>query len=89
MNKFDGFKAGVNLGGWISQYREAKKEHFDSFITEADIELIAGWGMDHVRLPIDYMVLEDDDRPFEYRRRASLILIIVSTGVKSVILILF
>ena len=59
--------AGVNLGGWISQYRDPRKEHFDSFITEADIELIAGWGMDHVRLPIDYMVLEDDDKPFEYK----------------------
>jgi hypothetical protein len=67
MNKFNGFKAGVNLGGWISQYREAKKEHFDSFITEMDIAQIAGWGMDHVRLPIDYMVLEDDDYPFEYK----------------------
>ncbi|NLO10197.1 MAG: glycoside hydrolase family 5 protein [Clostridiales bacterium] len=67
MNNFDGFKAGVNLGGWISQYREARKEHFDSFITEADIAQIASWGMDHVRLPIDYMVLEDDDKPFDYK----------------------
>jgi len=67
MNKFEGFMAGVNLGGWISQYGEAKKEHFDSFIREEDIALIASWGMDHVRLPIDYMVLEDDDRPFEYK----------------------
>ena len=67
MSKFDGFQAGVNLGGWISQYREAKKEHFDSFIIKADIAQIAGWGMDHVRLPIDYMVLEEDDRPFEYK----------------------
>jgi hypothetical protein len=67
MTKFNGFMAGVNLGGWISQYREAKKEHFDSFITEADIKQIASWGMDHVRLPIDYMVLEDDDKPFEYK----------------------
>lgn len=67
MRKFKGYMAGVNLGGWISQYRDAKKEHFDSFITEADIEQIAGWGMDHVRLPIDYMVLEDDKNPFIYR----------------------
>lgn len=66
MKKFNGYMAGVNLGGWISQYREAKKEHFYSFITEADIAQIAGWGMDHVRLPIDYMVLEDDKNPFTY-----------------------
>lgn len=67
MKKFEGFQAGVNLGGWISQYRVASKEHFDSFITEADIAQIASWGMDHVRLPVDYMVLEDDDSPFEYK----------------------
>jgi len=66
MKKFDGFLAGVNLGGWLSQYRKAQKEHFDTFITEADIAQIASWGMDHVRLPIDYMVLEDDDKPFIY-----------------------
>jgi len=67
MKKFNGFLAGVNLGGWISQYRKASKEHFDSFITEEDIAQIASWGMDHVRLPVDYMVLEDDDKPFEYK----------------------
>lgn len=67
MNIFNDFKAGVNLGGWISQYHEATKEHFDSFITEADIARIAGWGMDHVRLPIDYMVIQDDEPPFAYK----------------------
>lgn len=67
MNKFNGFMAGVNLGGWISQYWKQDKEHFDSFITGADIAQIASWGMDHVRLPIDYSILEDDGRPFEYR----------------------
>lgn len=59
--------AGVNLGGWLSQYRKATKEHFEFFITEKDIAQIASWGMDHVRLPIDYMILEDDDKPFEYK----------------------
>lgn len=60
------FMAGVNLGGWLSQYRVASTEHFDSFITEADIEQIAGWGIDHVRLPIDYPVFEDDTAPGTY-----------------------
>lgn len=67
MRQFEGFMAGVNLGGWISQFKEAKKEHFDTFITERDIEQIAAWGMDHVRLPIDYMVIEEDDHPFTYK----------------------
>ncbi|MBH1940188.1 glycoside hydrolase family 5 protein [Mobilitalea sibirica] len=67
MKTFDGFMAGVNLGGWISQFREANKEHFTTFIVEKDIKQIASWGMDHVRLPIDYMVIEDDDNPFQYK----------------------
>jgi hypothetical protein len=59
--------AGVNLGGWLSQYRAASREHFDTFITERDIEQIAGWGIDHVRLPVDYPVFEDDAAPGEYK----------------------
>ncbi|WP_067623822.1 glycoside hydrolase family 5 protein [Alicyclobacillus acidiphilus] len=57
------FQAGVNLGGWISQYWQYSKEHFDSFIVESDIERIAEWGMDHVRLPVDYPVIEEDEHP--------------------------
>jgi len=57
---------GVNLGGWISQYRAYDHTHFQTFITQADIRRIADWGFDHVRLPVDYPVLESDDRPGEY-----------------------
>jgi endoglucanase len=60
-------KAGVNLGGWISQYRAYNHEHFKRFITAQDIRQIADWGMDHVRLPVDYPVLEDDATPFIYK----------------------
>ena len=67
METFLGFQVGVNLGGWISQYSQYNLEHFGSFIQEADIRQIAAWGMDHVRLPVDYPVLEDDARPFEYK----------------------
>jgi hypothetical protein len=61
------YQSGVNLGGWISQYRQPTKEHFETFIVAQDIERIATWGMDHVRLPVDYPVIEDDDRPGEYK----------------------
>jgi endoglucanase len=61
------YMAGVNLGGWISQYGKFDYKHFDTFITKKDIERIAFWGMDHVRLPIDYPVLEDDSTPFVYK----------------------
>ena len=55
-----GFYRGVNLGGWFSQC-DYSKERLDHFITEKDIEVIAGWGMDHVRIPMDYNVLENAD----------------------------
>jgi len=60
------FVTGVNLGGWISQYAKLDSVHFDTFIQEADIAQIASWGMDHVRLPVDYPVLESDEAPGVY-----------------------
>lgn len=66
-NTLVGFQTGINLGGWISQFKEAKKKHFDTFITEKDIRQIASWGMDHVRLPIDYTVIEEETHPFHYK----------------------
>ena len=61
MRVFEGYQKGVNLGGWISQCVSYEKEHFDTFITKADIDRIAAWGLDHVRLPLDYNVLENED----------------------------
>jgi aryl-phospho-beta-D-glucosidase BglC (GH1 family) len=60
-------QSGVNLGGWISQYRTYDHTHFQTFIKRDDIAQIASWGMDHVRLPVDYPVLEDDTAPFDYK----------------------
>lgn len=61
MRRFTGFMKGVDLGGWISQFDEFSKDHFDTFITEEDIRTIAGIGFDHVRVPVDYNVLQDDE----------------------------
>jgi len=59
------YKRGINLGGWISQYKEHSEKpgdpHFENFIKESDIALIASFGLDHVRLPVDYMIFEQDD----------------------------
>ena len=52
-----GFYRGVNLGGWFSQC-DYSRERLDHFIEEKDIDVIAGWGLDHVRIPMDYNVLE-------------------------------
>ncbi|MBN1319160.1 MAG: glycoside hydrolase family 5 protein [Anaerolineales bacterium] len=60
-------RIGVNLGGWLSQYPELSQEHFNAFIQAHDIRRIADWGFDHVRLPVDYPVVEDDRNPGAYR----------------------
>lgn len=66
----ENFQHGINLGGWLSQtdclptiLKNSRdlKNHFDSFINISDIERIAGWGMDHVRLPIDYRYISDHE----------------------------
>ena len=61
MRKFEGFQRGVNLGGWLSQADETTKEHYDTFITDKDIRDIADMGIDHVRLPVDYTLIETPD----------------------------
>ena len=61
MREFEGYKKGVNLGGWLSQCGDNyNDEHYMSFIQEKDIETIAGWGCDHVRVPVDYNVIQTD-----------------------------
>ncbi len=67
MREFKGFNKGINLGGWVSQCGEGNytKERYDIFITEKDIEKIAGWGLDHVRMPIDFHLFQNDDKSFD------------------------
>jgi aryl-phospho-beta-D-glucosidase BglC (GH1 family) len=60
MKDFKGFKKGVDLGGWLSQcdYSDKRLNHF---IEEEDFKKIASWGADHVRLPFDYNIIEEED----------------------------
>lgn len=55
-----GFYKGINFGGWFSQcaYDET---HFDNFITEDDFATVSLWGLDHIRLPVDYDIIESPD----------------------------
>lgn len=57
MKEWKGFMQGINLGGWLSQCIHTK-EHYDSFINEKDLENISRWNIDHVRLPVDYNLIE-------------------------------
>ena len=82
-----GFYRGVDLGGWFSQcdYSEDRLEHF---ITEKDLDTIASWGLDHVRIPIDYNVVENEDgsyNPEGFRRIGRAISWCVSRGLKVVL----
>jgi aryl-phospho-beta-D-glucosidase BglC (GH1 family) len=63
MRKFIGYEKGVNLGGWLSQCCHTY-EHYDSFITEKDFEILSGWNIDHVRIPVDYDLLETESGDF-------------------------
>ena len=60
MRKFEGFQKGVNLGGWLSQADETSKEHYETFITEDNIREIKAMGVDHVRVPVDYPLIESE-----------------------------
>ena len=57
MKRWKGFEHGINLGGWLSQC-DHTKERYDNFITEPDIARISSWGLDHIRIPVDYDLVE-------------------------------
>ena len=64
MLKEKGFYRGVDLGGWLSQC-DYSEDRLNNFITEPDFQKIASWGLDHVRLPIDYNILENEDGTYK------------------------
>lgn len=58
-------KKGINFGGYLSQCQHTLA-HYEEFISEADVKQVVEWGFDHIRLPIDYEVLETEDgAPYE------------------------
>ena len=66
MKKLEGYMAGANLGHWLSQYGGKSDEHWSTYITEPDIARMRGWGLDHVRVPVDYFMFERDEEPGVY-----------------------
>jgi len=51
---------GINIGGYLSQCNH-EKEHYERFFGEEDILQIRDWGFDHIRLPFDYSVVQDEN----------------------------
>ena len=80
MKKLEGLQKGMGIGGWLTNYKRFKvlppdrrmqitigdMEHFKSYITEADVAYIASLGMDHIRLGVDQIVVEE--HPYVYRK---------------------
>ncbi len=78
---WQGFERGIGIGGWLTNYKRfhvladdrkfpltiGDYEHFESYITEADIAYMASLGMDHVRVGFDQIVLEDAEKPGQFR----------------------
>ena len=60
MRKFEGYMKGVDFGGWISQCDHTKK-HYDEFITDEDFENVKNMGFDHIRVPVDYDLIETSE----------------------------
>ena len=60
MRVFKGYQKGINLGGWFSQC-DHTEGRYDNFITDDDFAVIRSWGADHVRVPVDYELLEDGE----------------------------
>ena len=69
MKQLSGFMHGVNLGGWLSQC-DYSNDRLENFIKEEDLAVIASWGLDHVRLPVDYNIFEGGRDGFRYVDRA-------------------
>jgi len=53
-------KKGINIGGYLSQCNH-KKEHYERFFGEEDVQQIRDWGFDHFRLPFDYSVVQSEN----------------------------
>lgn len=51
---------GINIGGWLSQC-EPTINHYETFIHEEDFKKIKDLGFDHVRIPVDYNLVEEED----------------------------
>jgi len=64
MRDFVGYKKGINFGGWISQCKEYTTEHYDSFIKAEDFTVAKSMGYDHIRVPLDYEIIETEEGEF-------------------------
>ena len=70
MKHWPGYEHGINFGGWLSQC-DHTISHYDSFIQPEDFAKVKEWGLDHIRVPVDYDLIMDNggiflERGFRY-----------------------
>lgn len=64
MLKEKGFYKGINFGGWLSQC-DYSEDRLNNFITEIDFKKSSEWGADHIRIPVDYNIFENNDGSYK------------------------
>ena len=55
---------GINFGGWFSQC-DNSQERYDTFLSKEDFKTVHEWGLDHVRIPVDYELVQNPDGSFK------------------------
>ncbi|MBO4767162.1 MAG: cellulase family glycosylhydrolase [Lachnospiraceae bacterium] len=63
MKQWKGYEKGINFGGWLSQC-DHTISHYDSFIQSEDFAKVKEWGLDHIRIPVDYDLIMDEGGVF-------------------------
>ncbi len=61
------FRRGSNLGGWLSQANVLDEQHLASRYHRGDIARLARSGADHLRLPVDFELIEEPEAPHRLR----------------------
>lgn len=59
-------KRGMNLGGWFSHFYDPPslwRGHFETFLLDEDLAALQQLGLDHVRLPLDWRLLQGQEGP--------------------------
>jgi aryl-phospho-beta-D-glucosidase BglC (GH1 family) len=62
-NRLDRLTQGINLSHWFAQSETYNPFHMENFISDDDLDLLAGLGFQHVRLPVDPALLIDLSNP--------------------------
>lgn len=87
MLKEKGFYKGVNFGGWLSQC-DYSEERLNNFIKDKDFSIVKSWGADHIRIPVDYNIFENNDGTYKedgFRRVENAVKLCIENGLNLVL----